>query len=210
MLCGVSHIVVPVPDLGLGLAFYRDALGFALLDEEDGCADLDGCGVTLRLLEAETPLPLALRLQTTQVSRWVSRLLESGATLLRPPADARDGERVAELRDPFGHRLILWRRLAESELESPPELPTTRPWREEAERVLKALLARVPEHFRAMARSGAVAEAELLCPAEDEVAIEHAVRAYIRATPRLMRVRLHRALAECGFDPAHYAEDFAC
>ena len=211
MHCGVSHLVVPVPDLHQALGFYHDVLGFEILKQCEEVADLDGCGVTLRLLEVREALPpLTLRLQTTRVSSLTARLIDGGATLIRPPADAVGAERVAELSDPFGHRLVVWRRLSESELDSPPELPMSRPWGEEAEAVLKALLAHVPEHFRAMARSSSVAEAEFLCPDHEDVGVHHAVRAYIRATPRMMRFRLHAALVACGFDPASHGEDFAC
>lgn len=211
MLFGLSHLCLPVNDLAVARRFYADAVGLELLAERPGSLDLDASGSTLRLVESVAPLAaVTLHLQTAEVGAAADLLQAAGATLLRAAAPNSDDELAAELADPFGHRLVLWRRLREDELDRVPELPITRPWQPAAEVLLQALLARVPPTFRDLARTGSVAEAEHLCPLPGEVETLHAVRAYIRATPRFRRDYLKPALIDHGFDPQAFAADFVC
>lgn len=211
MFCGLSHLLLPVSDLAAARRFYAGAVGWAPLQEGEGSLDLDASGATLRLVVSDGPIaPATLRLEIAAVEEGAEVLRAAGATLRRPAAPNLADELEAELEDPFGHRLVLWRRLREDELGRVPELPVTRPWEPAAEALLQSLLARVPASFRDLARTGAVAEAEYLCPLPGAVEPIHAARAYIRATPRFRRDYLKPALVDHGLEPEAFEEDFLC
>lgn len=209
-MLGLSHVCLPVEDLERARAFYAEGAGFEVLGEAAGHVDLDGRGATLRL-ELDTRRGKTrgrLRLQTNDVEEAVRTLVEAGAVLLRPPTANEELEWVAELADPDGNLLVPWRRLSEDEWGFVPDLPKTRPWSPPAEELLQALLARVPALFRGLARRGTTAEAEHLARDRQEVGTGDVVRAYVRATPRMLRGRTRAPLRDLGFDPDDYREDF--
>jgi predicted enzyme related to lactoylglutathione lyase len=98
-------VVVRVPSLEEGLAFYHDALGHEQLWRTDTMLGL-GFG------ESETELVLALDtgpetdLLVTSVSAAVARITAAGGTLVAGPDDIAVGK-VAVVTDPFGNRLTL-------------------------------------------------------------------------------------------------------
>ncbi|MCI4331291.1 MAG: VOC family protein [Thermoplasmata archaeon] len=57
VVTGIGHVVVPVRDMGLALAFYRDALGFPVVGKEDPVwTVVDARGMELTLfLQPEAP-----------------------------------------------------------------------------------------------------------------------------------------------------------
>lgn len=212
MLCGLTHFIVPVADLDAALEIYSEGLGFAVVAQTPERVDLDASPLVFCLIRGSSPVNgLALRVQTLAVDEVARRLIGAGCTLQQGPIDClARRERFAELADADGHRIELWRRLREDELPAPPPLPISRPWLAAAETLAQSLLAGVPEPLRDVARRGTVAEAELLCPEDDDVSEETYVRAFIRATPRLLRDELREPLRLHGFDPSAYEADFSC
>ena len=210
MSCGLPQILLPVRDLVAATRLYHLGAGFPIKRSDLAHVDLDAGGIDLRLVAAAPPVPpVTLRIQTARLDPSVRRFVEHGAESTGRGRLHSAGEAQVELLDPDGHHLVLWRRLRESELEAPIPLPITVPWDEGAQNLLGSLLGTVPEAFRDVARQGSVAEAELLAghlPVESL----HAVRGFIRATPRLMRGRLHRPLIEHGIEPQDFQRDFHC
>jgi predicted enzyme related to lactoylglutathione lyase len=105
LLRAVDAVVVRVPSLEEGLAFYHDALGHSQLWRTDTLLGL-GFG------DSETELVLALDtgpetdLLVESVEEAVARITEAGGTLVAGPDDIEVGK-VAVVEDPFGNRLTL-------------------------------------------------------------------------------------------------------
>ncbi len=212
MIFGVSHVILPARDLAAASHFYQQVLGFCFVREHEEGIDLDASSVTLRLVlrQGERNDRVVLRVQTGDVEAAVERLVAAGAAVIAPPSQSAEQTLTALLEDRDGHQLVLWRNLSEDEWDFVPELPTTRPWAQAADQRLRRLLARVPDTFRDLARRGSVAEAEHLSSPLEEVAEVTAVRAFIRATPRMMRPHLLEPLRSEGLDPDDFRTDFEC
>ena len=105
LFTAVDAVVVNVPDLAAGLAFYRDALGHEVVWETDRM-------VGLRLGVTGTELVLALDigpetdLLVESVDAAVASIVRAGGTVAAEPRDIPVG-RVAVVRDPFGNTLTL-------------------------------------------------------------------------------------------------------
>jgi predicted enzyme related to lactoylglutathione lyase len=101
----VDAVVVRVPSLEEGLAFYHDALGHELLWRTDTM-------LALGLADSETELVLALDtgpetdLLVESVEDAVASITQAGGTLVAGPDDIPVGK-VAVVTDPFGNRLTL-------------------------------------------------------------------------------------------------------
>jgi predicted enzyme related to lactoylglutathione lyase len=118
------RVCIDVPDLERGIAFYGQALGFAVGRRLDpGWVELTGGPCPVDLLAAEagslatpaaaarrgyerhwTPVHLDLAVPDLEVA--VRRAVEAGARLERGPLDRPYG-RLAVLADPFGHGFCL-------------------------------------------------------------------------------------------------------
>lgn len=105
LLRAVDAVVVKVPSLEEGLAFYHDALGHEQLWRTDTMLGL-GFG------NSETELVLALDtgpetdLLVESVEDAVAQVTQAGGTLVAGPDDIPVGK-VAVVTDPFGNRLTL-------------------------------------------------------------------------------------------------------
>ena len=101
----VDAVVVKVPSLEEGLAFYHDALGHQQLWRTETM-------VALGLADSETELVLALDtgpetdLLVESVEDAVAGITKAGGTLVAGPDDIAVGK-VAVVTDPFGNRLTL-------------------------------------------------------------------------------------------------------
>lgn len=101
----VDAVVVRVPSLEEGLAFYHDALGHELLWRTETMLAL-GFG------DSETELVLALEtgaetdLLVESVEDAVAAIRQAGGTLVSGPDDIAVGK-VAVVKDPFGNQLTL-------------------------------------------------------------------------------------------------------
>ncbi|MEO7262195.1 MAG: VOC family protein [Jatrophihabitantaceae bacterium] len=105
LLRAVDAVVVRVPSLEQGLAFYHDALGHELLWRTE-------TQVALGFGDSETELVLALDtepetdLLVESVEDAVAVITKAGGTLVAGPDDIAVGQ-VAVVKDPFGNRLTL-------------------------------------------------------------------------------------------------------
>lgn len=103
----IDAVTVPVPDLDVGLAFYRDRLGHQLLWRNDAVGQAG-----LRLPESRTELVLSTGLDyapnwlVTSVDDAVGRVVTAGGPVLVEPRQIPVG-RLAVVADPFGNALIL-------------------------------------------------------------------------------------------------------
>ena len=103
----VDAVVVRVPDLDSGLAFYRDELGHALLWRND---DIGQAG--LALPESETEIVLATGLDyaptwlVDDVGEAVAAIVAGGGELRSEPFDVPVG-RCGVVADVFGNELVL-------------------------------------------------------------------------------------------------------
>jgi lactoylglutathione lyase len=102
---GVDAVVVRVPSLAAGLAFYRDALGHSVIWRRPDAVGLRmGSGPTelvlMTSLDAETDLLVA------NVDEEVRTVTDAGGTVVTRPFDIEVG-RAAVVRDPFGNLLTL-------------------------------------------------------------------------------------------------------
>lgn len=101
----VDAVVVRVPSLEEGLAFYRDRLGHGLIWCADGRA-----GLALRDSDTElviaTDLGPETDLMVDAVDVAVADIVQAGGRVQLEPVDIPIG-RVAAVLDPFGNRLVL-------------------------------------------------------------------------------------------------------
>jgi uncharacterized glyoxalase superfamily protein PhnB len=108
--------ILSTADLPRALAFYRDGLGGEVTYQFP--SDGEPVYVSLRLgtsslgLGTEEHVPeasgrYALWVYADDCDRAVERLVAHGAKVTEPPTDQPWGERVAQLTDPDGNRLVI-------------------------------------------------------------------------------------------------------
>jgi catechol 2,3-dioxygenase-like lactoylglutathione lyase family enzyme len=107
VLRGIDAVTVPVPDLDLGLAFYRDALGLQLRWRNDGIGQ---AGLAL----PDGPADLVLALREPYAPAWlVGSAVDAGRTIEEAGGRVVDGPRALPVgnlvvaADPFGNQLVL-------------------------------------------------------------------------------------------------------
>ena len=102
----IDCLQIPVPDLDAGLTFYRDQLGHALIWRTDKQAGLRLPHSDAEIvIQTERPeLEANLTVASTDVA--VTRIVEAGGRVLRPPFDIAIG-RCAVVADPWGNRLVI-------------------------------------------------------------------------------------------------------
>ena len=122
-----AHEVFPylrVRDANAAIDFYRRAFGateeFRLTEPSGriGHAEIK-IGNTVLMLSDEYPelgvlapktiggTSFAIHLHVDNADEWITRAVQEGATLVRPPGDAFHGERSGTVRDPEGHEWLL-------------------------------------------------------------------------------------------------------
>jgi predicted enzyme related to lactoylglutathione lyase len=107
VLRGIDAVTVPVPDLDLGLAFYRDALGLELRWRNDAVGQA-GLGMP------DGPAELVLALREPYAPAWLvdsavdagRAIEEAGGRVVEGPRALPVG-RVVVAADPFGNHLVL-------------------------------------------------------------------------------------------------------
>ncbi|MEV5504117.1 VOC family protein [Nonomuraea fuscirosea] len=103
----VDAVMVPVPDLGSGLRFYRDRLGHQLLWRDD---ELGQAGLAL----PDTDTEMVLTTRPGLVPAWLvdsaddatAQVVRAGGRMVAEPVDVPVG-RLAVVADPFGNELVL-------------------------------------------------------------------------------------------------------
>ena len=209
MFNGVSHVDVPVRDLGRAVHLYRDVLGFPVDREGEGFVDLNAATCSIRLVRSDAiERPASLRVSVMDVDEGVRRLAAAGATVLYRPDRTAHLTVEGTVRDEDGNTLTIWRALSEDEYGFDPELPKERVWDEDAELLLKSLLRAVPALFRALARRKVVREAERRVGANGRITRDLAIRSYISAQAPPNRQRLHAPLRAHGIESTDYRDEF--
>jgi hypothetical protein len=193
-------VVVRVPNVAEACALLRDQLGFSLREERTGEALLDNGALCFRLVEGRANARLAIELTTKQLDEtlaaWTSK-----ATLVTEAAWVSNARREARLHVADWLELVVSRTYDEDELGVVPALPSSLPWRDDAETMLKAALTCVPVAFRGDARVKATQRAEELAVVEGtrlEVDIGLAARALLEVTPPFQHERLQSVLRAHG------------
>jgi predicted enzyme related to lactoylglutathione lyase len=107
VLRAIDAVTVPVPDLDLGLAFYRDALGLTLLWRNDAVGQA-GLGMP------DTRTELVLTLREPYAPAWlVESAVDAGRAIEHAGGRVVSGPRtipvgnVVVAADPFGNHLVL-------------------------------------------------------------------------------------------------------
>lgn len=107
LLRAIDAVTVQVPDLDVGLSFYRDRLGHELIWRNDETRQAG-----LRLPEGEAELVLAVGIDPAanwlvgSVEEAVARVVAAGGTVISAAVSIPVG-RVAMVADPFGNSLVL-------------------------------------------------------------------------------------------------------
>jgi catechol 2,3-dioxygenase-like lactoylglutathione lyase family enzyme len=113
----LNHAMIYVKDVPRALAFYRDGLGMAVIEEMEGYARLraprGNATIGLHQLGGEVPeVPpgeaLRLYFEVEELDGLCARLVARGVPFDQMPRDEEWGWRHAYLRDPDGHRLSLY------------------------------------------------------------------------------------------------------
>jgi catechol 2,3-dioxygenase-like lactoylglutathione lyase family enzyme len=101
----VDAVMLRVPDLEQGLAFYRDHLGHRLLWRSE-----DRCGLAMAGSETELVLATGLGpetdLQVESVDEAAASFVAGGGRILAGPQEIPIGK-VVVVADPFGNQLVL-------------------------------------------------------------------------------------------------------
>lgn len=210
LVFGVSHVHLPVLDLGRSQALYAGLLGFEQKAQGEGWMELDAGGTVGLLLTRSGRVEQrgSLRLLAADVDGTLEALLGGGCSLVEDVARTPQMTLTATVGDPDGHHLTVWRALTEDEYEVPPELPTVLTWHDDAQALLKQLLKGVPALFRGIARRKVVRVAEELAGQRRLVTREEVIRGFILASPRVTRGRNRQPLLDAGIDPARYQADW--
>lgn len=101
----VDCVLVPVPDLDSGLAFYRDRLGHQLIWRSVAAAGLRLPGSDTELVLTSSGQP-EVDFLVDSVADAVAQVTAAGGSVVVTPVDIPVG-RVAVVADPFGNRLTL-------------------------------------------------------------------------------------------------------
>jgi predicted enzyme related to lactoylglutathione lyase len=107
LLQKVDAITVPVPDLDVGLGFYRDRLGHQLRWRNDA---IGAAGLALPGSDTEIVLTTRLRYEpnwlVASADQAAAAVAAAGGRVIAEPEDIPVG-RVAVVEDPFGNVLVL-------------------------------------------------------------------------------------------------------
>jgi predicted enzyme related to lactoylglutathione lyase len=102
----VDCVQIPVPDLETGLAFYRDALGHALIWRTDSAAGLRMAESSTEIvIQTERP-QLEANLTVRSADAAADAMVRAGGTVVVSPFDIAIG-RCAVVADPWGNRLVV-------------------------------------------------------------------------------------------------------
>ena len=107
LLQKVDAVTVPVPDLDVGLRFYRDRLGHQLRWRDD---EIGAAGLALPGSDSEIVLTTRLRYEpnwlVASADQAAAAVAAAGGQIIAEAEDIPVG-RVAVVQDPFGNVLVL-------------------------------------------------------------------------------------------------------
>jgi predicted enzyme related to lactoylglutathione lyase len=102
----VDCVRLYVPDLDVGLAFYRDRLGHELIWRTEEAAGLRLPGSEAEIVLHTERAELEIDLKVHSAGAAAARFQKAGGTIIVPPFDIQIG-RAAVVEDPWGNRLVL-------------------------------------------------------------------------------------------------------
>jgi predicted enzyme related to lactoylglutathione lyase len=106
LLRKIDCLQIPVPDLEVGLAFYRDKLGHELIWRTESAVGLRMPETDAEIvIQTERP-QLEANLKVASADAAAQRIVEAGGKLIAGPFDIQIG-RCAVVLDPFGNALVL-------------------------------------------------------------------------------------------------------
>ncbi len=206
-------IVHVVEDLEQAVAFARDVLLLPVLERGDGWVVMDNGSICVRLERGTPPAGahrVCLELATRDLASSAASLLQHpDVSPLSPATWVSANRQEHRLRGPHGIELVLFREYTEDELGVTPALDKQLTWEADAERLMQALLRRVPLAFRDETRHRAtrLAEYAAVCAGVARVDYRHVVRGLCRATPLEQREPIRRALLDAGVPGPVVAEE---
>ena len=113
-----NHAMIYSVDLARGLEFYRDMLGFQVVDEYPGVyvrlrSPGSNTTIALHLVDRGMRMDpswegLRLYFEVKKLDAVCKELFDKGVVFLQPPKDMPWGWRHAYLRDPDGHEISLY------------------------------------------------------------------------------------------------------
>jgi len=112
----LNHVILYVRRVGPSLRFYRDLLGFRVIEEMDGYARLRSAGTGATIALHVSPAPRAPRrsrqvtlyFETHALAAVCRSLARRGVRFDQPPKRMPWGWDHAYLRDPDGYRISLY------------------------------------------------------------------------------------------------------
>lgn len=142
--------------------------------------------------------PVWLEVETESVAESLSILARRGDVRRFGDLVERSDGLEQRFHTDHGFGLVLCQELTEDDLCEPPPLPSSMDWCPEADRLVRAVLRRVPLTFRDAARRRATERAETLALAAGIPRVEEdrAVQALFDATPDFQHESLDEALAD--------------
>jgi len=105
LITRVDAVVLRVPNLDEGLAFYRDRMGHQLIWRTEAAAGLRMPDSASELV-ISTELGPETDLMTESVSAAIDRFVVAGGRVVAAPAEIAIGK-VAVVMDPFGNQLVI-------------------------------------------------------------------------------------------------------
>jgi predicted enzyme related to lactoylglutathione lyase len=108
----IGFLVLGVSDLDRAIAFYRDTVGFTLVDSnpDEHFAQFDAGGLGLKVIGRHVPLSsvhAAVEIVVDDLDAAYTELSGKGVEFPMPPAQQPWGGRLAQLRDPDGNLFYL-------------------------------------------------------------------------------------------------------
>lgn len=108
----VAAVMIHVPDVPAALEWYARAFPGAVRHEVEGFTLLDLGGLTLEVVPADSKVASGaagsvVYWRCPDFGRRLAEWRALGATLYRGPLDLEDGQRMAQVRDPWGNLLGL-------------------------------------------------------------------------------------------------------
>ena len=85
------------------LKFYRDVIGFKVVEERDGAVELDAMPYRL-FLDSEEPIEFVLELVVPDIEKAREELIANGCKIVRWDGNGK----LCYIRDPFGLMYNIW------------------------------------------------------------------------------------------------------
>jgi predicted enzyme related to lactoylglutathione lyase len=107
----IAAVLVPVPDVGAGLDWYQRALVGARRGVVQACDDfefLELAGIRVELVQADSKVApgaagTVVYWRVADFDAALAHLRACGATLYRGPREIEDGQKMCQVRDPWGN-----------------------------------------------------------------------------------------------------------